>query len=158
MKKITISSFVIILFTIIFSSITGEKLLLHIEEKSDDFLATLFNVSGIMFSIGLSLIVTFNLSGIKNKKYIKKIKNNIKRIRNLFFLNFSLITFLYIFSQLVNIKYVVIFPKDKFPLTFNFCVFYSLYIIFSIVYFIINFMEIQKLSNDITNQINNELS
>ena len=39
----------------------------------EGLISTLYNVSGIMFSIGLGLIVSFNLSGIRNREYIKEI-------------------------------------------------------------------------------------
>ncbi len=35
----------------------------------EGLISTLYNVSGIMFSIGLGLIVSFNLSGIRNREY-----------------------------------------------------------------------------------------
>lgn len=52
----------------------------------EGLISTLYNVSGIMFSIGLGLIVSFNLSGIRNREYIKEIRKNIAntcRIRSL---------------------------------------------------------------------------
>ena len=50
----------------------------------EGLISTLYNVSGIMFSIGLGLIVTFNLSGIRNREYIKEIRKNIANIRDIF--------------------------------------------------------------------------
>lgn len=35
-----------------------------------------------MFSIGLGLIVSFNLSGIRNREYIKEIRKNIANIHS----------------------------------------------------------------------------
>ena len=55
----------------------------------EGLISTLYNVSGIMFSIGLGLIVTFNLSGIRNREYIKEIRKNIANIRNIFISYFA---------------------------------------------------------------------
>lgn len=49
----------------------------------EGLISTLYNVSGIMFSIGLGLIVSFNLSGIRNREYIKEIRKNIANIRDI---------------------------------------------------------------------------
>lgn len=46
----------------------------------EGLISTLYNVSGIMFSIGLGLIVSFNLSGIRNREYIKEIRKNIHSV------------------------------------------------------------------------------
>ena len=43
---------------------------------------TIYTISGIMFSIGIGLIVTFNFQGIKNKSYILSIRSNLNIVRN----------------------------------------------------------------------------
>ena len=53
---------------------------------------TLYNAMSIVFSVGMGLIVTFSLEGVKNEKYIKDIRDNIKQIRNKFILLFILCT------------------------------------------------------------------
>lgn len=62
----------------------------------EGLISTLYNVSGIMFSIGLGLIVSFNLSGIRNREYIKEIRKNIANIRDIFISYFIISTLIYI--------------------------------------------------------------
>lgn len=69
----------------------------------EGLISTLYNVSGIMFSIGLGLIVSFNLSGIRNREYIKEIRKNIANIRDIFISYFIISTLIYISSPLLKL-------------------------------------------------------
>lgn len=55
---------------------------------SNTTLNTLFTVAGIMFSIGMSLSVTSNTSGIKNRTIRNRIRRNMKKVRNYFIYQF----------------------------------------------------------------------
>lgn len=68
----------------------------------EGLISTLYNVSGIMFSIGLGLIVSFNLSGIRNREYIKEIRKNIANIRDIFISYFIISTLIYIYIPVFN--------------------------------------------------------
>lgn len=68
--------------------------------RPDQFLiSTLYSVCGIMFSIGLGLIVTFNMSGIKNINYVKVIRKELVSIRNSFLRFFTLSTLCLVLSE-----------------------------------------------------------
>lgn len=41
---------------------------------NDSVLSTLYNVSCIVFSVGMGLIVSFSLNGVREKGYINSIK------------------------------------------------------------------------------------
>ncbi len=45
----------------------GKQLFFSNLEPNETVLQNLYTILGIMFSIGLSLAITFNLSGVKNK-------------------------------------------------------------------------------------------
>ena len=82
---------IILLIAIILSFFT--------EWKLDDFYMNAFyTVLGIMFSIALGLLVTFNLQGITNKSVIEKIRKNIIVVRTNYIKYFALATTLYILS------------------------------------------------------------
>lgn len=58
--------------------------------------STLYTVSGIMFSIGMSLIVTSSAAGVKNIRIRNGIRKEIYIVRNHFIECFVLVSFLYI--------------------------------------------------------------
>lgn len=53
-------------------------------------LQTLFTVLGIVFSISMSLLVSFNLSKILNSKMRKNLRISITHVRNMLLLDFGL--------------------------------------------------------------------
>lgn len=120
------------------------------------FMSTIFTISSIMFSIGLGLVVTINLNGIRNRDYIKKIRRNINEVRNSFILLFLFSASCYILSQYVAFNGVSIELIENFKIPFIFSIFVCLSIIYCICYFIVNFLALQKLTNDISDEINEE--
>ncbi len=53
-------------------------------------LNVLYTVAGILFSVGLGLIITIVPSGVKNPSYIAEIRRAINKVRNRFFIEFFL--------------------------------------------------------------------
>ena len=142
MKTIIRISLVLILFIII------SLLCLH---PDDFFVNTIFTVSGIMFSVGLGLIVTFNISGVKNQKHIKQLRGNIDKVRNSFLKYFLISTVCYILDYYLRQKALNITTINikNFQFELNWSVLFCILMLYSIVYYIINFIEIQKLNNSI---------
>ncbi|MCL0010368.1 UNVERIFIED_ORG: hypothetical protein EC838_2784 [Providencia alcalifaciens] len=124
--------------------------------RPDTFLlSTLYTVCGIMFSIGLGLIVTFNMNGVKNKSYINKIRKNLTSVRDSFLIYFVISTTCLVLGQYLNDVDVKFEVKGTVITISPVMLFFSL-IIYSIIFFIINFLEVQKLSQDIFDKINQE--
>ena len=124
-------------------------------EFDNFFINTIFTVAGIMFSVGLGLIVTFNIGYIKNKSYIIKIRGSINNVRNSFLKYFTLVTICYVLDYYLrqsesNITTLHVLEQD---ISLNWSILFCLLMIYSIVYFIINFIEIQKLNNDIVDKL-----
>ena len=119
----------------------------------EELISTLYNVSGIMFSIGLGLIVTFNLSGIRNREYIKEIRKNIANIRNIFISYFAISTLIYITYSYIE---VIDFRNKSFYIKIDSSIFACVLLLFSIMYFTINFLSIQKLNDEIFDRITEE--
>nr|DAE94298.1 MAG TPA: hypothetical protein [Caudoviricetes sp.] len=115
-------------------------------------ISSLYNVLGIIFSIGMGLLVTFRLDGIKNLSYIRNIRGNIKYLQKVFILYFTVSTISYISYQEVPIyEFMSYINTSIIANLFTIC-----FIVFSMVYFVINFLAIQKLSEDIFDKINKE--
>ena len=148
MKRQVISFLLITIITIGFPSIMSWR--------PDTFLlSTLYTVCGIMFSIGLGLIVTFNMNGVKNKNYINKIRKNLTSVRDSFLIYFVISTTCLVLGQYLNDVDVKFEVKGTAITISPVMLFFSL-IIYSIIFFIINFLEVQKLSQDIFDKINQE--
>ncbi len=111
---------------------------------------TLFNVSGILFSIGLGLIVSFDMSGVKNKKMITSLRENIANVRNNFIIYFTIVTIFYVAS------FYLTKPLPVYRYEYNFGVLVCSIILYSIAYFVKNFVSVQKLKSDIFDELNKQ--
>lgn len=125
------------------------------------FISSLYTVMGIMFSIGLSLVVTFNMGNVKNKTYVQEIRYNLNRIRKKFILYFLSSTVFYIVNYYIEEqlkeaqnKSIYFFSIKDISVQFDFSLITCIIILYSIAYIIINFMSIQKLNNDIFDMTN----
>lgn len=100
----------------------------------------------------MGLLVTFRLDGIKNLSYIRNIRSNIKYLQKVFILYFTVSTISYISYQKVPIyEFMSYINTSIIANLFTIC-----FIVFSMVYFVINFLAIPKLSEDIFDKINKE--
>ena len=112
-------------------------------------LNTLYTVAGIMFSIGMSLSVTSNTSGVRNKTIRNRIRKNMKQVRNFFIYHFlltSLFYIIYLYKETINIR----------AFTYKIDVLALVLIIMSIIYYIVNFIAIQRLNEQIEEAINEQ--
>lgn len=149
MKKTIVSFSIILLLSIILSTIT--------KVRTDAFFtSTIFTVSGIMFSIGLGLVATFNLNGIKNINYIKSLRSNINYVRNNFLSYFMIATLCYILDQYIKFGDISLVTFKRFTIIINFSTFFCLCILYCASYFVVNFLQIQKLNNEIFDKLNKE--
>lgn len=146
--KTAIRFIVLLLLTIIISSVWDTR-------PDDFFMSTIYTVTGIIFSIGLSLIVTFSLHGLKNKSYINHLRKNLFYIRQSFIVYFSIATLCYILDKYIGKEFFskTIFNHD---VKFSFSILFCLLIFYAIIYFIVNLLAIQKLNNDLFDKINEE--
>jgi hypothetical protein len=116
------------------------------------FMNTLYTILGIMFSIGLGLVVTFNLGGIRNRDFILGIRRNLKEIRSLYIISFVIATIFYLLeSQLKSLKInrFNLYDNKDLHIQFDFSTFTVCVLLYSIIYCIANLLALQKLSEDI---------
>ncbi len=141
MKKTILWTPLLTLATLVSSPLSG---------KVEAVLPTLYTVSGIVFAIGMGLIVSFSLHGIQNRDYIESIRENIYRVRRSFIMFFSCSTLCYLLHQYIPTLPIQLFDL-KLILHPN--LFTCFLIILSIAYFIVNFIEIQNLNDDIFDRL-----
>ena len=120
------------------------------------FSSTIFTIAGIMFSIGIGLIVTFNPNGVKNKIFIGELRSSVMHVRNSFLVHFSLLTIYFVLNQYLSDQKHEIHAHYFVDLTFSYSIFLCLLMIHSSIFFVVNFIDIQKLNNDIFDAINKE--
>lgn len=149
MKRIVVSTFLLLIFTTLCSSVWAIR-------PDGFFSSTIYTVSGIMFSIGLGLIVTFNPGGVKNRDYIIALRENIANIRNAFLIHFGLSTVYYVLNQYLSQPKYELHAHFYVNVSFSWSIFLCLLMLYSSVYFVINFIEIQRLNNDIFDRVNAE--
>jgi len=128
-----------------------------IKKQLDDFfMNTIYTVAGIMFSIGIGLVVTFNLHGIKNRSYIKTIRENLNEVRNSYILYFSISTVLYIADKYLRDEQntIITFSVGEMSFSLNLSLLFLLIMLYSIAYYISNFLALQKLNDDIFDKLN----
>lgn len=127
-------------------------------QLGDYFINTIYTVSGILFSVGFGLIISnVNLSGVKNKVVIDKFRGSVDRVRNSYILYFLLSTIALIIERSFNSvdKTLLCFvDTDTIQVTLNISLFASIIILHSVVYYIINFMALQRLNNKIFDEVN----
>lgn len=111
---------------------------------------TLFTIVGIMFSIGMSIAVTSNTSVVVNKKIRKSLRDEINRIRDLFISCFSIVAFIYVLNIIFTNRTLEVWGYKIFSLE----VCQLLIQLYSITYFIVNFMSLQNLNNQIGDAMN----
>ncbi len=141
-----------ILFILI---LTSAAYLIGINPDSN-MLSTLFTVLSILISIGLSIIISFDLSKIKNDFFHDRILNNLKEVRNTFLIYFAVITFSYIISPKFLLQYeestIQIYDyKILLPNLVNNFIFSLM--VFGIAYYMYNFYRLQSLKNEIDNEL-----
>lgn len=137
---------VILLF---FLSCTGSLLGCILGIPVDKFvISTLYNAICIVFSVGMGLVVTFSLDGIKNVEIIRDIRINIREIRKKFIILFSLCTLMLITEKYLPEKIIHYISLKNF-IHLTTVIFFSL----SIGYFVYNFTKIQTLKDDIFDRL-----
>lgn len=119
-------------------------------KPNDDFLSTIYNVSGIIFAVGIGLVISIDLSKVENEGYLKGFRTDFKRVRDTFIIYFSVSTLCFL-----SLSYV---PKNirLYKINISFPIFTSVVIIFCIIYFVANFIAVQKLKDDISDRVREE--
>lgn len=115
---------------------------------NESIVSTLFTVSSVFVSMGLSVIIGFDLSGVKNDDWFKRINKNIKIIQSTFLWYYAFIIVVYLIYAQMELKLSCLPLGQKFAGSFCFST-----ILIGILYFVVNFMELQKLKDSIAQRL-----
>lgn len=123
-------------------------------DGSVSILQTLFTVLGIIFSIAMCLLVSFNLSRILNKKVYRTIRESIAHTRKCVLFDFSICSIIFVLTSLEGINDInlVIFQHFKFSASLTAITIMAS----SLLYEAYNFIQIRHLQEKIEEQIIDE--
>lgn len=117
-------------------------------------ISTLFTIVGIIFSVGMSLIISVSTSGVKNKEARNVFREQLSNIRFHFIAVFIILTLLYILlpqGKDEEIFNIILIRNFAIKMSCNFFVVTCLFA--SIVYYIINYYSIQSSVYDLEDRI-----
>lgn len=117
---------------------------------NNSVLQTLFTVLGIVFSISMSLIVSFNLSKILNKSIRRRLRSSIIHTRNMLLMDFGVSTICLVFSLIWD-NTNLIYHFNYFSL--DIMLFGVSIVATSLIYEIFNFRKLHKLHTDIEDAV-----
>ena len=106
-------------------------------------LTTLYTVGGVIFSVGMSIAITHKTDGDTNTEKRRDIRKSYQVVRNSFMYLFAIDTLVFIAAEVLRGTKLESFMGIT----------GALYMLISIVYFTLNFIELQKLGNDIEERI-----
>lgn len=114
-------------------------------------LQTLFTVLGIVFSISMSLLVSFSLSKILNKQMRMTLRSSITHVRNMLLLDFGVATFVLVVALIWNEKHL----RYTFSCwgVIDIMLTAVVLVATSLIYEIYNFSKLHKLHTDIEDAV-----
>lgn len=140
MKKIVAYTLFSVVVAVVISAFTAFCV-------SDSINNTLYTVAGVIFSVGMSLTISPKTEKVTNQEWRKKIRASYLNIRNSFLLLFIISTIVFIVAEAWQIK-------DLPALFKNLC---AVFLLISICYYTYNFVRLQRLGEDIEDQVLKEL-
>ena len=121
----------------------------------DGTLTIFYALVGVIFSVGMSLIISFNGSAIENAELRAEIRTNVHDIRNNFLTVFLVCSALYCVYSLLseNLQVIKIKPYEGISIHFTWSFSVLLFHIYSMIALISNYIDIQKLYEGIEDRI-----
>jgi hypothetical protein len=139
-------------------SLLGTAVITLLNIPFDDHLpAILFTVCGIFFSVGMSQIMTYDISKIINERYFKSIKKSLHSIRKSFVMQFICCGFAYIVYEILTENNSMLFIITIGDFSFSLIIFLNVMLICCLIYFIINFQELLKNKLELDSKIRQEI-
>lgn len=137
--KVVVGITISVLFAVVLPSF------LSLDGPDKDAVNTLFTVVGVIFSVGMSLIISISMSGVKNKEARAIFRSQQKSIRSKFIWVFVILSLCYVLMPIDdNGKIVELGDFRDIQLKASFSVFMTVSLLLSIVYYIVNFYSIQS--------------
>ena len=118
-----------------------------------DIVQTLYTVMGIMFSVVMSLIISFTTDDIKNQRIKEDVRNKVEDYGKYCIKLFFIVTTLFIIYSIDGLKEFCIFDC---PFSFSKTNFTATILSIGIIYFVKMFQKIKKEKNRLEDKINME--
>jgi cation transport ATPase len=115
-------------------------------------LQSLFTVLGIAFSISVSILISFDLSKVYNKKIRNAIRERSRNILLAIMLDFIIAAIASVCGLIMDDKNIPL----PYHLQLNMSLTASMIVLFSLIYELYNFRQMQKLKDDLTDRIMDE--
>lgn len=124
-------------------------------EVKDGTLNIFYALVGVIFSVGMSLIISFNGSAIENAELRAEIRTNVHDIRNNFLAIFLISSALYCAYSLLsdNLHVIKTKPCEGISIHFTWSLSVLMFHIYSMVALISNYIDIQRLYENIEDRI-----
>ena len=118
----------------------------------------LYGVIGVLFSVGMSLIIAFNSSNIVNPDLKVQLRGNMHKVRNNFLFIFFFCSLYYIgFSLLKDEwKQIDIVKNENMHFYCTWAMSVLSFLVYSVIALISNYIQIQQLYEDIEDKIHQE--
>lgn len=125
---------------------------------SSGTLNILYGLVGVLFSVGMSLLITFNVSQVTNMDLRKSLRNEVRKVRNNFLRIFVLSTAFYVLFSMLGEEFSTVVWDDykgfNIASTWSVSVFSML--VYAIIALVCNYVQVQTLYEDIEDRISEE--
>lgn len=129
-------------------------------QPTDTTLNILYGIIGVLFSVGMSLIIAFNGSSIVNPDLKAQLRDNMHRVRNNFLFVFFICSVFYIGFSLLKTEWqkVDIVKNENMHIYCTWSMSVLSMLIYSIIALISNYVQIQQFYEDVEDKIHEEKS
>lgn len=130
-------------------------------EVPKDALSVLYGIVGILFSVGMSLIIAFTAKDIVNIELKKNLRKSMHQVRDNFLWVFFISTSFYVVFSIIgeNWKYTIhLFKIESYELTLTFYASVAVLgiLLYSTIALVSNYIDIQRFYEEIEDKIQKE--
>lgn len=126
-----------------------------------DAFNVLYGIVGVLFSVGMSLIIAFTAKDIINNELKKLLRKSMHQVRNNFLWIFFVSTFYYVVFSILGDNYrfsMHLFKTETYNLTLTFSTSVAVLgiLLYSTIALVSNYLDIQRFYEDIEDKIQKE--
>ena len=127
-------------------------------QPTETTLNILYGIIGVLFSVGMSLIIAFNGSSIVNPDLKEQLRENMHKVRNNFLFIFFICSLYYIGFSLLKEewKQIDIVKNESMHICCTWSMSVLSILVYSVIALISNYIQIQQLYEDIEDMIHKE--
>lgn len=127
-------------------------------QPTDTTLNILYGIIGVLFSVGMSLIIAFNGSNIVNPELKAQLRDNMHNVRNNFLFVFLVCSMFYIGFSLLKTEWqkIDVVKTEDLHIYCTWATSVLTMLIYSIIALISNYVQIQQFYEDIEDKIHEE--